>query len=71
MSDQVITGGVGIFLVLIGVPPKSPQFSEKVRSAVPTLRSSRTRVGNPDRLTKLFGIGLRRRFDKLGRLIEA
>jgi putative DNA primase/helicase len=49
----------------------TPQFSEKVRSAVPTLRSSRTRVGNPDRLTKLFGIGLRRRFDKLGRLIEA
>ena len=48
----------------------TPQFSEKVRSAVPTVRGSRTRVGNPLRHTKLFGIALAKRFDKLGRPIE-
>jgi len=38
-----------------------PQFSEKLHSAVPTLRNSRPRKDNPGRLTTLIGIGLRSR----------
>jgi putative DNA primase/helicase len=37
-----------------------PQFSEKLRAACPTIRSSRPRVNNPGRLTTFYGIGVRR-----------
>ena len=36
-----------------------PQFSEKLRSACPTLRSSRPRKGGPTRPTTFLGIGIR------------
>jgi putative DNA primase/helicase len=36
-----------------------PQFSEKLRSVVPTITTSRPRKDNPKRLTMLIGIGLR------------
>jgi hypothetical protein len=35
------------------------QFSEKLRSVVPTVTRSRPRKDNPQRLTMLVGIGLR------------
>jgi len=38
-----------------------PQFSEKLRSAIPTITTSRPRKDNPKRLTTLFGIGVRKK----------
>jgi putative DNA primase/helicase len=37
----------------------SNQFSSKIQSAVPTIRSGRPRKDNPGRQTKLYGIGIR------------
>jgi putative DNA primase/helicase len=41
-------------------PWGSNQFSAKLRAAVPTMRSSRTKKDNPKRWTTVFGVGLRK-----------
>jgi phage/plasmid-associated DNA primase len=45
----------------------SNQFSEKLRSVVPTITSSRPRKDNPDRLTVFYGIGLKKKLPLLQR----
>ena len=45
----------------------SNQFSEKLRSVLPTLTSGRPRKDNPERLTVLYGVGLKKKVPLLER----
>jgi putative DNA primase/helicase len=45
----------------------SNQFSEKLRSVLPTLTSGRPRKDNPERLTVLYGVGLKEKVPLLER----
>ena len=49
----------------------TPQFSERSATLSPSCAVAEPACVKIDRLIKLFGIGLRRRFDKLGRPIES